>query len=115
MNSRKTPFEMIMGYNPLAIPSVSGTSIFPAAEDRLMALRDIRSEALAAHEMACIRMAERITRHFKPFEKGQKVWLEAKNIHVGRMYKKLRALREGPFKIQDILGPLTYRLKLPRG
>lgn len=113
-NSGKTPFEIIMGYNPIAIPTFPTTSKFPALEARLKELRDIRKEALAAHEMARVRMAERITRVFKPFEKGQKVWLEAKNIKVGGAYKKLRALREGPFEIQDVLGPLTYRLKLPR-
>lgn len=113
-NSGKTPFEIIMGYNPTAIPTFPIASKFPALEIRLRELRDIRKEALAAHEMARVRMAERITRNFVPFKKGDKVWLEAKNINVGGTYKKLRALREGPFEITEAMGPLTYRLKLPR-
>lgn len=52
-------------------------------------------------------------RNFQSFSKGQKVWLEAKNIHVRGMYKKLQALHKGPFIVEDILGPLTYQLKLP--
>lgn len=59
-------------------------------------------------------MAERITRVFTPFMKGQKVWLEAKNLNVGGMYRKLRSMREGPFEVEEVLGPLTYRLHLPR-
>lgn len=113
-NSGITPFESIMGYNPIAIPMNPITAKHPSVEHRLKELKDIRKEALAAHEMARIRMAERVTRHFVPFNKGDKVWLEAKNIRVGGDYRKLRALREGPFEIMEVLGPLTYRLKLPR-
>jgi hypothetical protein len=51
-NSGKTPFEMIMGYNPTAIPLMAIGSKFPAVEDRLRQIRDIRREALAAHELA---------------------------------------------------------------
>lgn len=113
-NSGKTPFEIIMGYNPTAIPTFPITSKFSALETQLRELRNIRKEALAAHKMARVRMAEHITRNFVPFKKGDKVWLEAKNINVGGAYRKLRALREGPFEITEVMGPLTYRLKLPR-
>jgi transposase InsO family protein len=113
-NNGKTPFEIIMGYNPIAIPTVLISSRFPALEERLRDLRDIRKEALAAHEMARVRMAERITRSFTPFKEGDKVWLEAKNLNVGGAYRKLRTLREGPFVINEVLGPLTYRLQLPK-
>jgi hypothetical protein len=58
-------------------------------------------------------MAEQITWTFVPFKRGEKVWLEAKNINVSRIYQKLRTMREGPFEIIEVMGPLTYRLKLP--
>ena len=58
-------------------------------------------------------MAERITRGFAPFQKGQQVWLEAKNLRFIMDHKKLAMKRQGPFAITDVLGPLTYRLKLP--
>lgn len=51
-NSRKTPFEIIMGYNPTATPTFPLASKFPALEERLRGLHDIRKEALAAHDMA---------------------------------------------------------------
>ena len=28
--------------------------------------------------------------------------------------KKIRPKREGPFKVKDVLGPVTYRLELPK-
>jgi hypothetical protein len=57
-NSGKTPFEIIMGYNPTAIPLMTIGSKFPALEERLQQLREVQKEALVAHELARVRMAE---------------------------------------------------------
>jgi transposase InsO family protein len=73
LNSGKTPFEIIMGYNPDAIPTFSITSQFPALEDRLRQIRDTWKEALAAQEMARIYMTERYPSAHTPFRKGDKV------------------------------------------
>ena len=54
----------------------------------------------------------RIKSTFRPFKKGQKVWLESKNLNLG-YHKKIKAKREGPFVISDVLGPTTYRLGIP--
>ena len=58
-------------------------------------------------------MAERIGRGFTPLTLGQKVWLETKNLRFLTDNKKLTAKRLGPFPITEVLGPYTYRLKLP--
>jgi len=44
---------------------------------------------------------------FKPFKKGQQVWLDSRNLST-KYNKKILPKREGPFEIEDILGPLTY-------
>ena len=59
-------------------------------------------------------MAERYLLTYKPFKEGEKVWLEAKNLNVGGEYCKLQSLQEGPFVIEQVMGPLTYKLRLPR-
>ena len=41
------------------------------------------------------------------------VWLEATNLKRSHGINKLLPKREGPFPITEVLGPLTYRLKLP--
>jgi len=58
-------------------------------------------------------MAERITRNFKPFQKGKKVSLEAKNLNTGHSTRKLAPKCEGPFMIEAVISPLSYQLKLP--
>ena len=43
---------------------------------------------------------------------GQKVWLDTHNLKTN-YHKKMAPRQEGPFKIKEVLGPITYRLKLP--
>ena len=57
-------------------------------------------------------MATRIKSSYKPFLENQLVWLEAKNLRLG-YNKKISTKREGPFKITEVMGPVTYRLQLP--
>ena len=58
-------------------------------------------------------MANRKQSKFTPFEKGQKVWLDTRNFKTGH-HKKITPKCEGPFEIEEVLGPVTYRLKLPK-
>ena len=67
---------------------------------------------MAAHELARNRMA-RITSSFNPFDIGQKVWLDTRNLKTN-YHKKMSPKREGPFTILEKLGPVTYRLDLPK-
>ena len=71
--THQTPFFLIMGYEPVAIPTITPETEAPAATERLKELSQVRQEALAAHELARQQMAERITRHFVPFKKEEKV------------------------------------------
>ena len=71
-----------------------------------------REEALAAHELARSRIADRRKSKFTPFKKGDKVWLDSRNLKTV-YHKKMKPKREGPFEITEVLGPVTYRLRLP--
>jgi hypothetical protein len=107
------PFELQMGYLPKAMPTTFDKTDYPKIEDRLKAMEEDRREAIAAHELARTRMAERISGpDHRPFRKGHKVWLETKNIKLSYT-KKMTTKREGPFEITEVLGPNTFRLKLP--
>jgi hypothetical protein len=66
-----------------------------------------REEALAAHELARTRITNRKQSKFVPFEKNQKVWLDTRNLKMSH-HKKIALKWEGPFKIDEVLGPVTY-------
>jgi Chromo (CHRromatin Organisation MOdifier) domain len=57
-------------------------------------------------------MIERRQNTFTPFTIGQKVWLDTRNTKTN-YHKKMAPKREGPFKVEEVLRPVTYRLKLP--
>ena len=63
--------------------------------------------------------AERMKQHYdayiketRPFQVGDLVWLEAKNIRITRT-RKLADRRLGPFKVLECRSSLNYRLELP--
>ena len=61
-----------------------------------------------------MKMMERTTNRTKPFKVNDQVWLESKNLKIPYQSRKLAPKREGPFKIKEVLGPVTYRLILPK-
>ena len=109
---QKTPFKLMFGDSPVAIPLSFENTKYPIIEDKMKTLIRNREEALAAHELARTRMIERRRTTFTPFKKGDKVWLDSRNLKT-TYHKKMKPKREGPFEITDVLGPVTYRLKLP--
>ena len=76
-------------------------------EDKMKTLLWNREEALAAHELARNRMAERQKSTFVSFKKGDKVWLDSRNLKT-IYHKKMKPKREGSFEIIEVLGPVTY-------
>jgi hypothetical protein len=107
-----TPFELMFGESPVAIPLSFENTKYPSIEEKLTTLSRNREEALAAHELARSRMADRRKSTFTPFTKGSRVWLDSRNIKT-IYHKKMKPKREGPFIITEVLGPVTYRLQLP--
>jgi hypothetical protein len=110
-----SPFELLYGYQPPAIPTAAGDTNLPSVEQRFKALDRAQNEALAAHELARAQMRVRFPDSFRTFQKGEKVWLEAKNLRLPYLSKKMSPKRTGPFQILDVLSPVTYRLLLPTG
>jgi hypothetical protein len=103
---------LINGKAPVAIPTTFENTKFPSVAKKIKNLVTSREEPLAAHELARSCMAERIKLNFVPFKKGQMVWLNSRHLKTN-YHKKMALKREGPFKIKEVLGPVTYQLKLP--
>src|SRR5271155_892404 len=113
-NQKEAPLFLQIGYNPISIPTAYPITNIPATQEQLLILQEARKEANAAHELARQKMMERITRGFKPFQKGDKVWLESKYLKLRHENRKLAPKHEGPFLISEVLNLLNYRLSLPK-
>ena len=110
---QKTPFELMYGDTPIAVPLSFEKTKFPNIENKMKTLIKNREEALAAHELARNRMIERRKSTFVPFKLGDRVWLDTRNLKTN-YNKKIGPKREGPFEITKVIGPVTYQLNLPK-
>ena len=108
----QTPFYLLHGYEPTAYPSdVANTPSL--AEDRLEQLAANRDKAVIMHKWAQEAMiARKPGLAYKKFEVGDKVWLDARNLHL-KTTCKLTPRRLGPFEILEEISPVVYKLKLP--
>ena len=97
----------MLGESPKTIPITFEKTKYPSIEQWMHNLIHDREEALAAHELAMRRIADRWNNTFTLFKKGHKVWLDTRNIKTTNN-PKIRPRCEGPFEISDVLGPLTY-------
>ena len=55
---------------------------------------------------------ERQKSTFTPFKKGDRIWLDTRNLKTNH-HKKIAPKQEGPFEITDVIGPVTYWINLP--
>ncbi|SJL00960.1 uncharacterized protein ARMOST_04273 [Armillaria ostoyae] len=114
----KSPFMILYGRNPRIIPDSPRTpnSKVPAASDFSKAIAQIHKETETALEQAADRMKAQYDKHKRPakeYHAGDKVWLDATNLHLPRPKKKLDDKRVGPFLVLEKTGASAYKLKLP--
>jgi hypothetical protein len=112
-DNKRLPFEMIMGLQPLATPTVLEETNLPSVMERFKLMQQYRDEALSAHEIARNRINQRIKANYIPFKLGQKVLLDTWNLKM-KINSKLKPRREGPFKIEQVIGKVNYKLTLPQ-
>ena len=106
-----TPFKLIQGNSPISIPVTFFYTKYLSIEEKIKQMINDREEALAAHELARTRIANRKQSNFTPFKKNQKAWLDTRNLNMDH-HEKIAPKWEGPFEIEEVLGPVTYQLKL---
>ena len=68
--------------NPMAIPIAYQKTNLPSVNNWLNSLHQAQDKAQVTHELARQQMLQRITNKFKPFQKGDKVQLESKNLKL---------------------------------
>ena len=110
--TRKSPFYLMMGYEPQALPNIANKTDLPTVEKWLNKLIKARDKASTTHELARLTMKSQIQSKFTPFIVGDKVWLEAQNLKRNIIDPKFTTKREGPFKITKVLSSLSYQLEI---
>jgi hypothetical protein len=114
--TKKTPFELLYGYNPIWPSELKVDEKVPTAEQRISTLEEAQKEALATMRIADESMKQQHDTYGKKgpnFQPGNKVWLEGKNLRTQYPSAKLAPKRYGPFDIIGQIGQGAYKLRLP--
>jgi hypothetical protein len=101
-----------MGFEPLEAPASD-----EVAEEFCTKMEKAVEEAKAAISKAQQEYTLYYNRRQTPaptFKKGDKVFLDGSDISTDHPSKKLGNLCYGPFKVEEKVGPLAYKLKLPQ-
>ena len=112
-----SPFYVLYGCDPNFEINVNPTIKVPAVKERLQMLKELREEVQVTLQRIQDQQARQLDngQTHKPYNVGEKVWLEGTNIQTTAPTKKLGAKRLGPFNIEARIGHHAYKLKLPPG
>jgi hypothetical protein len=108
--TKKTPFELILGYTPI-IQQPHRVTHLPNLDARIKEIQKHRQEAQEAIYTAQKRLIKET--NFKPFRVEDLVWLERTNLLLPYESTKLAPKRYGPFPVTQKISDTTYQLKLP--
>ena len=107
--TKKAPFKLIMGHIP-QVHQMARPFKSPNVEDRMRQLKQARQDTKEALK----KVADlEVPTHFKPYQLGDKVWLEGCNLTTTHPTAKLAPRRYGPFLITRVISHTLYQLKLP--
>ena len=108
--TRKSPFFLLMGYNPHADWKHT-TSPLPQVMLHVDQFREARVQA----QNLMIKAQKSWVKHkdTPKYKEGDLVWLEGKNLCTAQPTPKLRAQHHGPFKVIQVMSPINYQLELP--
>ncbi len=108
--TRKSPFELLMGYNPRA-DWIDRPSPIPQVALRLQQFKEVRAQA----QELMIRAQNLWIKHKDTprHQIGDLVWLEGCHLRTNQPTAKLAPRRHGPFKITQVMSPVNYQLELP--
>ena len=99
-----------MGHMPRVHKAAKDTKV-PNLTKRQRALETIREEAALAMQYAQESWVK--PTNYTPYREGDKVWLEATNLHTTHPIRKLGPKRYGPFKVLETVRHVNFRLELP--
>jgi hypothetical protein len=114
-----SPFYANYGYEPSAygeprkLESVSAQG--EALVNKMKGIQEKLQAQIAQGNERMARQANQTRIEGPIFKRGDRVYLSRKNLtRKNKPSKKLDHKRLGPFEIEEVLGPLNYKLRLPK-
>ena len=106
----ESPFYLLMGSHPQAEWSDTPSAL-PRVVHQLEQLKEIRAQVQEAMTRAQLTWVKH--RNMPQYQEGDLMWLEGRNLHTSQPAAKLATRHHGPFPVEQVLSPVTYKLSLP--
>ena len=108
--THKSPFFLLMGYNPHADWTDCPSPIPQVALhlDKFKQAQKRAEELMIKAQKSWVR-----NKDTPKYKVGDQVWLEGHHLRTNQPTTKLAPRRHGPFRIVQVMSPVNYRLKLP--
>ena len=107
--TKKAPFELIMGHIPRVHQSAWPFKSL-TIEARMQQMKQAHQDAKEALKRAA---DLEVPTCFEPYQLGDKVWLEGRNLTTTHPMAKLAPRHYGPFLFTCVISRTSYQLKLP--
>src|SRR6266853_92668 len=107
--TRLAPNQLLIRREPPATLAQAKGADNPLVELQVKQLKERRTMATQALN----RTAQKHSPGPPRWTKGQKVWLNAKNLTLSYGTIKLAPRWHGPFKVEKVMSPVVYQLQLP--
>ena len=111
-STKKSPFEVLMGYSPRA-EWTTVSLLVPQVTHHLEQVQEARNQASIAMRKAQLGWIKDKEKKQHVFRKENQVWLDGRNIKTHHPTAKLAPKRHGPFPIQRVLLTINYQLTIP--
>jgi hypothetical protein len=115
--TKMMPFDLLMGYTPKIWQTKMTLTLPDLAQHKewLLVTRDHAQEAIKKAQKMVMKcnVQQKGQRAYKPYKKGDLVWLDGTNLCTSHPMKKLAPKRYGPFKVIDTVNLVLFQLELP--
>ena len=108
--TKRAPYEIWMRHVSWAHQAAKDLKV-PDLIRRQKTLESIREEAALAMQHAQESWVK--PTNYKPYQKGDRVWLKGTNSHTTHPTRKLGPKRYGPFEVWEVVGHINFCLGLP--
>lgn len=111
-----TPFYLMYGHHPATALDLANEALVPQAQNFIENMSEALEHAKAKIHEAHVRQATQVNKHRRDitFQVGDKVRLSTVNLQLpSTMSKKLKSKFLGPFRVEKVVSPVAYKLKLP--
>jgi hypothetical protein len=107
---QKSPFFLLMGYNPCADWTLASSPLpqVTLCLEQLKQARDTAQQLMIKAQQSWVKHCDT-----PKYKEGDQVWLEGKNLCISQPTAKLVPRRHGPFKVVQVMSPVNYCLELP--